>query len=492
LSSTTRRTVPRSAQRGQAIVLFAGALVTLLLVAALAFDVGMMLVERRDQQNAADAAALAGARFALTSDSDARDAARRIALMNGFDDADANEVVNVYIPPIHGPAVYRQPGFVEVQIEATRPSIFGGIIGEALWPVGAFAIATNRQDLIFTFSMLALDPAECKAIQVSGTGAVVSAGSIQSNSSGAGCTTGAPISFSRTGGSTITVGADVYCRAVGQIQDQGAGSFGSCVKTPDSFALPDPLRNLPAPIKPPLAAPMVSADTPGQTIPKHCPGSTAKPPDEAQPVTCKLAVTGGYSGTEWILYPGLYPGGLEITSDTTAYLMPGIYWIGGGGLRVATGGSIYSIGSEADAASLQAGAAWDTLPGGVMIFNSKLPTADAGPIVFDGSSATMKLKPLSATSPDPNAIYNDIVIFQDRTLDVAGDDVTLNGAASVATVEGMVYVPRGKVTLNGNGGTLTVGQVIANTFNIMGNGGTINVVEDDLYPSIIVAAGLVY
>ena len=34
-------------------------------MAALAFDVGMMLVERRDQQNAADAAALAGARFVL-------------------------------------------------------------------------------------------------------------------------------------------------------------------------------------------------------------------------------------------------------------------------------------------------------------------------------------------------------------------------------------------------------------------------------------------
>ena len=46
-------------------MLFAGGLVALLLMAALAFDVGMMLVERRDQQNAADAAALAGARYVL-------------------------------------------------------------------------------------------------------------------------------------------------------------------------------------------------------------------------------------------------------------------------------------------------------------------------------------------------------------------------------------------------------------------------------------------
>jgi uncharacterized membrane protein len=39
----------------------------LLIVAALAFDVGSMYLERRDQQNAADAAALAGARYVNAS-----------------------------------------------------------------------------------------------------------------------------------------------------------------------------------------------------------------------------------------------------------------------------------------------------------------------------------------------------------------------------------------------------------------------------------------
>src|ERR671912_1529724 len=59
LSSTTER--PN--ERGQILVLFAGAAVALLIVAAIAFDVGSMYLERRDQQNAADAAALAGARY---------------------------------------------------------------------------------------------------------------------------------------------------------------------------------------------------------------------------------------------------------------------------------------------------------------------------------------------------------------------------------------------------------------------------------------------
>ncbi len=116
-STTSHPPVPGDArERGQILVLFAGGLIALLLIAALAFDVGMMLVERRDEQNAADAAALAGARYVLTDQAAAETAARDIAQMNGFVDADPNEVVNVYIPPIHGRYV-NLPGFIEVQIQ---------------------------------------------------------------------------------------------------------------------------------------------------------------------------------------------------------------------------------------------------------------------------------------------------------------------------------------------------------------------------------------
>ncbi|MBA3236176.1 MAG: hypothetical protein H0T59_09335, partial [Chloroflexi bacterium] len=231
MSSTT----DLAPERGQVLVLFAGGFLALLLVAALAFDVGMMLVERRDQQNAADAAALAGARYVLASPTQAEAAARSLALANGFDDADPNEVVKVYIPAIHG-RYAGLPGFVEVQIEATRPSIFGGVIGKAAWPVGSFAVATNSQNLTFPFSMLALHPTACKAIAVSGGGVVEAYANIQANSSGADCA-GAPIGFSRTGGATVTVNApDATCRVVGQFQDQGSGSPITCTIAQNSFA----------------------------------------------------------------------------------------------------------------------------------------------------------------------------------------------------------------------------------------------------------------
>jgi hypothetical protein len=137
--------------------------------------------------------------------------------------ADPDEIVNVFMPAIHG-RYAGLPGFIEVQIEATRPSVFGGIIGKAAWPVGVFAVATNAQKLEFPFSMLALDPTACKAIQVSGQGDVNAVGTIQSNSSGEDCP-GDPISFSRTGGSEINVGDDIYCRASGPIQDEGSGDM---------------------------------------------------------------------------------------------------------------------------------------------------------------------------------------------------------------------------------------------------------------------------
>jgi hypothetical protein len=486
LLSTISRLLRRPDDRGQVLVLFAGGITALLVIAALAFDAGMMLVERRDEQNAADAAALAGARHVLTDTVAAETVARQIALANGYDDAAADENVFVYIPPIHG-AYATLPGFIEVQIEATRPSIFGGIVGKAAWPIGAYAVATNSQNLTFPFSMLSLDPTACKAIHVSGSGVIEAYGNIQSNSNGSDCP-GDPVSFSRTGGSTINVYApDATCRAVGEIQDQGSGSI-TCIKSPGSFALPDPLQNLDPPAKPALADPMqfVGPGTAPSEPPSDCPGSISNPPDEASPSLCRLGnPSGTYSGLSWILYPGLYPGGIEVSANTTAYLMPGIYWIGGGGVDVGGGGSIFTIAIATVAAPNVADATWG---GGVLIYNSSLPASAGGPFILNSSAATMKLKMFDAPTGDPDEIYDTMVIFQDRALTTS---VTLNGSSSGTEVTGIIYVPEGQVKLNGNGGTLIVDQVIAGTYDINGNGGTIRVLRNVGVDAIITAAGLV-
>jgi Putative Flp pilus-assembly TadE/G-like len=486
LLSTISRLLHRSDERGQVLVLFAGGITALLIIAALAFDAGMMLVERRDEQNAADAAALAGARHVLTDTVAAETAARQIALANGYDHADVDENVYVHIPPIHG-AYATLPGFIEVQIEATRPSIFGGIVGKASWPIGAYAVATNSQNLTFPFSMLSLDPTACKAIHVSGSGQIEAYGNVQSNSNGSDCP-GDPVSFSRTGGSTINVIApDATCRAVGEIQDAGSGSM-TCIKSPGSFALPDPLQGLDPPAMPALADPMqfVGPGTAPSEPPRYCPGNISNPPNPTSPSICRLGnPSGTYSGLSWILYPGLYPGGLEVSANTTAYLMPGIYWIGGGGVDVGGGGTIFTIATETDAAPNVADATWG---GGVLIYNSSLPASAGGPIILNSDAATMKIKMFDAPTGDPDEIYDTMVIFQDRALTTS---VTLNGSSSGTEVTGIIYVPEGQVKLNGNGGTLIVDQVIAGTYDINGNGGTIRVLRNVGVDAIITAAGLV-
>jgi hypothetical protein len=513
LSSTTSpdRSAPTS-ERGQVLVLFAGGVLALLVVAALAFDVGMMLLERRDQQDAADAAALAGARFIFEPDCNAgtgwactkaRAAATAVALANGFDDASPVQQVIVHIPAVHG-RYDLLPSFVEVEIGSQRPSIFAGVLGKAQWPVGTFAVATNDNHLEFPFSTLALNPTMCKAIMVSGQGELEAFGNIQSNSNGseAGC---GGIGMSRTGGGEINIIADdATCRSAGAIQNQGSGTM-TCSQAPGSFALPDPLGDLSAPTKPALAAPLQKI---GHTkaIEPRCPGASP-PPVETQANGCDLAGNGGGSrGTAWLLSPGLYPAGLTIDNEARAYLLPGIYWIGGGGLAVNGDASLVTVDSLATATSLNGmpvttpacwaptgncKTLWNSNGGGVLFYNSKLPTKAGGPIDIGGGGGVLFVKALFdpvSTPPDPNEIYNNMSVFQDRTVT---STVVFNGSNADAEVAGIVYVPAGGVQVNGSSSAFTMDQVIADWFKVNGSTGTIHVLKRVGVDAIVTAAGLV-
>ena len=478
------------------------------LIAALAFDVGMVLLERRDQQNAADAAALAGARYVLTSPNfnascasaggnAAATAACEVVLENDFDNATANEDVFVHIPPLDGEFA-GFPGFVQVQIAATRAPIFAGIMGQSEWSVGSMAVAANQPGVTYTFGMLALSPDACKAIHISGTGTVNAAANVQSNSDGSGCGTGPAYGFSRTGAGVLNVTApDAVCRSVSEIQDQGSGTM-TCAPAEFSFALPDPLEGLPAPVRPALAAPM--KEMIGTTlvplpanIPAGCPGDTsANKPSDTTPHLCTLGVGSGQANRKWILSPGLYHGGLNLKGGVTAYLLPGIYWIGGGGFQTSNDASVISVESETDLskAVCTLGATPPCVGGGgVLFYNSKLPLSPAGPINFGGGGATLSLQPYQYPFGSTTI---DLVIFQDRTVSLPGDDVTLNGSsAQAAEVRGIIYVPAGDVKVNGSSSVFTMDQVIAQTFMINGSGGTVNVLRETGVDVEISAVGLV-
>jgi Putative Flp pilus-assembly TadE/G-like len=466
--------------RGQVLAIFGLSLVTIVIIAALAFDTGMLLLEKRDQQNAADAAALAGARYLVASPAqDPKAVARDIATENGFTTGVENEVVEVFVPPTSG-QFRNVPGFIEVKIRSTRPSIFGGVLGVVGWNVGARAVAANQPGLDMPFSMLALDPDSCRTIQVTGSGVVSAAGTVQLNS---GCN---PDALYVGGTGTLEVTAPgATCNAVGGItESKGKGSELDCTQVQFSYAIPDPMRYLAAPPVPAMPADIVQVTTTTKKVPDGCPGSGPKEATPLDPKPCHF--TGAYDGTIWRLFPGYYPGGIDLAKGTY-YFEPGIYYIGGGGFRAA-GGAVRSV----DAGT-------DVFGGGIMLYNSEAaPFHDDcasgtvtgapcfGPIVLNGSVAEVNLRPL-----DDGSKWDGIVIFQDRHLSLTGDDVTINGSSSTMEVAGTIYVPSGDVKVNGSTGTLILDQVIAWTFKVNGDGGTIDVLYRSGVTAHVSGVGLV-
>jgi len=467
LSSITER------QRGQVLAIFALSLTVVLGAGALAFDGGMMILERRDQQNAADAAAMAGARYVTTDHTKARDVATSVAADNGFTAGDGQEIVTVNIPPATGKFA-TWPNAIQVDIRNTRPSILGAIMGFLSWPVSATATAASLDNVGGPFSMLALEPHECQAIMVAGTGGIVANGNIQVNSD---CPDAA---LKRQAGGSIKVTASgAACNVNGGIQNEGGDtSLLDCLQVTGAPVIPDPLEALPDVTMPPFPqAPLQIAGN-NKKIPNGCPGSSSPATLDA-PAECKF--TANYKDTTWRLYPGVYPGGIT-TLGGNFYFEPGIYWIGGGGVSLSGGGSLIQ--------SVDVGGT--TEGGGVLFYNTALSGSAFAPIYLDGASANMHLLPLNMPASTWQSTWNGLIIYQDRDYWIDGDDVTVNGNASVGMdVRGTIYLPSGDVKINGNDGDLVMDQVIARTFKVNGNDGDILALKDTDNIYKFNAAGLV-
>ena len=75
----------RRHQRGQMLVIFAGALVLIMAISALVVDLGFVFMLRRQEQNAADPGAVAAARYIPANDTGQMwNAACFYAVQNGF------------------------------------------------------------------------------------------------------------------------------------------------------------------------------------------------------------------------------------------------------------------------------------------------------------------------------------------------------------------------------------------------------------------------
>jgi Flp pilus assembly protein TadG len=130
----------REGERGQILVLFTIAIVVIIGMLGLVLDGGSAFAQRRDEQNVADLAAVAGADAYLTASGDktaaARDAATLVAARNGY-------VANVATGVVVDIDISGEATGATVRVTVTKPHAnnFSTILGMPTWGVSAKAAA---------------------------------------------------------------------------------------------------------------------------------------------------------------------------------------------------------------------------------------------------------------------------------------------------------------------------------------------------------------
>ena len=473
LWSITKRLVRQGAlpdEAGQILVIFAGGLIAIIAVAALVFDAGQSLLDRRTEQNVADSAALAGARYVPSATGTyqgtcaARSASQKadpqLKHVNTACDVAAaylaadglSAAITVKYPPGPESVFSGLVGNIEVEIDSTRPSVFTGIFGQLSHHTGALGVAANSSGYSLPYSLLALDP--CGTSSVTGSGGVSVNGSVQVDST---CNPALKIS----GGGTLQ---SPECDTVGTYQISGGGTGCSVMKS-GVQASGDPLRELPPPAVPSVLGKFAREPGEAKSPPAGCPSGLASSTVTA-PLNCTF--NSSYAGHRYRMTPGYYPGGIKLNAGIF-YMEPGIYYIGGGGLAMGgNGATIVSVGPGTQ-----------TFGGGVLLYNGSfadpayctalVTTGCLGPMTFNGSSAIIQLLPIQGT------IYENMLIFGERS---PGGNITLNGSATNLSMSGTIYAPNSLITANGNGATTLTVQVIAYGFKVTGNGGSLTVTYD--------------
>ncbi len=125
-------------EHGQAIVLIILAIVAMFGFVGLAVDGGRVFAEKRQAQNAADAAAYAAA-IAAIEEEDARAAALGQAALNDYETTGSTRV-NLYHPPVEGPYA-GDAEYYQVVIERNLGATFGRAIGMTEYAVKSVAVA---------------------------------------------------------------------------------------------------------------------------------------------------------------------------------------------------------------------------------------------------------------------------------------------------------------------------------------------------------------
>ena len=402
-----------SDEQGLAILFWALMLPFILLFFALVADTGLATVEKRELQNAVDAAALAGAQELPDADAAEAVAERFVEANLGTDPSDLTIAVTT---PYDG-----DPTLIEVTVTGPTVKLLGGdyALGPETVSARAVARASNNYGAGYTF--LVLSETACSAFTKSGSSnLIINGGAVMVNSD---CN-GGPNSRAvvRSGaGDVITAANDHFDQ--GGFKDSGSGEFLPALSTVPTI-VPDPLAGLMPPVVTEAAASVDSGGGP------------------ANPATLLVG-----EAPLTILRPGVYFGGIKIhlTGDVT--MEPGVYVMAGGGFGRSGSGSLTAA--------------------GVTIYNTSDPFGDPeleGAAVIECRVIDIRGSGATNISGPASGAYRDIAFWQDPACD---EPMSLEGGEGVTS--GVIYLPNAEFQLSGSGGLGPV-QVVSDTVKITGTG----------------------
>jgi hypothetical protein len=481
-------TVSTPAPRGQILIVVAASLVVLLVIAAIVVDLGFSWLLHRQEQNAADPASIAAARYlkdALGNASWNQAAGEAEACFYArenhfFPHATANDLsangcvpandpgsasLEVHVPPISGD-YSGAPGKVQVIITSHHPSFFAGILGQDFATVSSAAVAANDSGNANSSSLVALQ-SDCNggaSGKVTGGGTVrifpasgvtSPGGYVNVNSSCGGSTD--DVCQNGVGSSALAISGTLqtpYAHVRGSCTYNGSGASGlqcspgvtTCLDE-GAFIFGDPLAGMPEPRL---------SDFPNGTCPdgsSSTPTSTSGCQLKKNPTVCPDPGTGiGVCH----LTAGVYYGGWDVKSNVKVQLDPGMYILAGGGIKLSGGSSIEAVTGSSG-----------TIEARITIFSTDGPhcpsiTAQCQDKITFTANQAFKAKATNTASCQaiiaaggPNSCpWRGILLWQDGTASNPDAAVTLGGQASTI-MAGTIYAPLAEVDING--GTSTTG-----------------------------------
>jgi hypothetical protein len=410
----------RNKEAGQALVLVAAGMVFLIGIAGLGVDMGVLRYEKRIQQTAADAAAIAGANNLASSSGGVIAGGWAASATNGFTDnaggalssctasgATVGTVCVQISDPASGPSTgphKNNPNYVEAYVSEVHDTYFMKIFGATKQVVTARAVATSVSGAssgggcLYT---LGAPNASIQGVAINGS-AILNAPTCGINDNG---------NYDPTGGA-LTVNAGTF-GVSGGCSGSGCGKTGKEVTCADQSSTDCPAYSAPA-----------SGDPLARLTPPCSPctgGSLVKP-------------SGG------TVSPGTYSE-IRITGNGTVTFNPGIYVIDGSGGVNCTGNA--NINGTGVMFYFTGGATWSCTGTGVMNLTAPSPS----------------------NCPVCASQYDGILMYQDPG-DTNGPSL---GGNNGSFFDGALYFPSSQVTFFGNNKSISVAIVVADAFALSGN-----------------------